>query len=120
MTTTDSNDTTDCLCLQQGPAAQDIIEERDIGTDKTEGRLAEVTLTRCARCHRRWLRYFVEYESFSRSGRWCAAVIDETAAATMTPEAAPAYLAAAPWHIYGGSYFKNTRHRGNGALYWGT
>jgi hypothetical protein len=38
----------------------------------------------------------------------------------MTPERAPAYLATAPWHIYGGSYFNNTRHRGSGALYWGT
>jgi hypothetical protein len=29
------------VCLQHGPAAQDIVEERDIGTDATEGRFAE-------------------------------------------------------------------------------
>jgi hypothetical protein len=120
MTTTDSNNPAACPCLGHGPAAQDIIEERDIGTDKTDGRYADVTLTRCARCHRLWLKYFVEYEAFSQSGRWCQTVISYEDAEKMTPERAPAYLATAPWHIYGGSYFNNTRHRGSGALYWGT
>jgi hypothetical protein len=93
-------DTADCSCIDHGTPSPDRVDEREIDTDRTEGRYADVTLTRCTKCRRLWLRYEVEYEAFSRSGRWCEAVIDEASAATMTPEAAPAYLAAAPWHVY--------------------
>jgi hypothetical protein len=34
-----------------------------------------------------WLRYLVEYDAFSRSGRWAEAPIEEGAAAMMTPQA---------------------------------
>jgi hypothetical protein len=82
----------ECACLVDGPQNPDVINERYIGCDKTSGRFADVTLLRCARCQRLWLRYAVEYEAFSRSGRWAAAPIDQTAAETMTPEVAAPFL----------------------------
>jgi hypothetical protein len=116
---TSSTDPTDCPCLEHGPKAPQAIPERYVGCDETDGRYADVTLTRCSRCRRLWLGYAVEYEGFSNSGRWCEAVIDDATAATMTPEAAPGFLAAAPWHVYGGSYFGHAGKRGSGAMRWG-
>src|SRR5665213_1642351 len=61
---------TGCVC-EQGGARFTEFESRDAGRDETEGRFADVTLNRCRTCGRTWLRYLVEYEAFSRSGR-CA------------------------------------------------
>jgi hypothetical protein len=93
--------------------------ERDVGVDETDGRFADVTVLRCTQCRRLWLRYHVEYEAFTAGGRWCEAVIDEATATTITPEAAPAYLAAVPWHFFGGSYFGHAGKRGRGKIHWG-
>jgi hypothetical protein len=61
---------TDCRCLTEGPQRPDVIDERHLGWDKTAGRFAGVTLRRCSRCKRLWLRYAVEHEAFTASGRW--------------------------------------------------
>jgi hypothetical protein len=89
--------TADCGCPELGPRHPDIIRERHVGRDETDGRFTDVDVIRYARCRRLWLKYLVEYEAFSRSGRWAEALIDEGAAATMTPEAAPEFIfASAP------------------------
>jgi hypothetical protein len=108
----------DCSCLDLGPKRPDSVIERDVGIDETEGRFADVDLVRCTRCRRLWLRYAVEYEAFTASGRWAKAVIDEPTAAKMTPEEAPGYIASAPFRIVGGSYF-GTAKRGKGPVAWG-
>ena len=63
----------DCRCLAEAPTHPDAVEERVIGTDPSHGRFAAVTLVRCARCNRLWLRYAVEYEHLTAAGRWGAA-----------------------------------------------
>lgn len=108
-----------CPCLEHGPRAPYIADRRSIGCDETEGRFADVTLARCTRCQQLWIRYQVDYEAFSRSGRWCEAVISPEDAGRMTPEAVPAYLAAAPWHIFGGSAFGHGGRHGRGPVQWG-
>ena len=108
----------DCHCLVEGPRRPAVIDERFIGVDKTEGRFADVTLRRCARSQRLWLRYQVEYEAFSRSGRWAEAPIGGQAAATMTPEAAAEFVESAEFHIYGGSFWGHAGKRGCGRLPW--
>jgi hypothetical protein len=108
-----------CPCLEHGPRTPDITENIEIGTDTTDGRYADVTVLRCGHCRRRWLGYQVEYEAFTAIGRWCQAPIDDALAATMTPEAAPAYLAGAPCHIFGGSLFAHAGRRGHGPINWG-
>jgi hypothetical protein len=55
----------------------------------------------------------------SRSGRWAEAPIDEASASTMTPEAAPEFIHAAEWHVFGGSYHWHAGKRGKGRRHWG-
>ncbi len=94
----------DCNCVtRQGVSGA--VEERYIGTDRTNGRFADVTVNRCAACGRLWLRYQVEYEHTSRSGRWAAGIVDEATATMITPEKAAQVLSSLPWQIYGGSWF---------------
>jgi hypothetical protein len=112
-------DMTDCLCLQQGPRHPDVVNERSIGCDETEGRFAAVGLKRCARCGTLWLRYHVEYEGFTASGRWAETPIAEEVAAETTPESAAEFLDAAEWYIYGGSYYGHGGRRSSGPLHWG-
>jgi len=109
----------DCACLQRGPSHPDIIIDRDLGCDETDGRYADVDLIRCARCRRLWLRYLVEYEGIPHSGRWAEALIDNAAAATMTATAASEFLHAADWYVFGGSYYGHAGKRGRGRLYFG-
>jgi hypothetical protein len=109
----------DCNCLAEGPRQPDVADERYIGCDKASGRFADVTLLRCSRCRRLWLRYAVEYEAFTRSGRWVAAPIDRTAAETMTPEVAAPFLDQAELCIVGGSYYGHAGRRGRGPFHWG-
>ena len=109
---------TDCSCLSAGPRWPDIVDERHIGCDETKGRFADVSIWRCSRCRRLWLKYLVEYEFYTAAGRFAEAPIHEAAAETMTPEAAPDYLDRAEFYIFGGSYFGHTRHRSSGPILW--
>jgi hypothetical protein len=109
----------ECACLSEGPRRPDVIDERYIGSDETAGRFADVILLRCLRCRRLWLRYAVEYEAFTGSGRWAATPIGDKAAETMTPEAAAEFLDRAEFYIYGGSRCGHAGRRGNGKLRWG-
>ncbi len=106
-----------CPCLECGPRHPDVTHEKYVGRDETDGRFADVTLLGC-RCGRLWLRYAVEYEAFSSSGRWAAVPISDSDAATMTPEKAPGFIAASPWHVRGGSYFGHAGRRGTGWINW--
>jgi hypothetical protein len=96
-----------------------MVEERYLGCDQTEGRFADVTLRRCSACRMTWLRYQVEYEAFTGSGRWAEIPLSEADAATVTPETAAALIDASPWHIYGGSYYGHAGKRGSGTMRWG-
>lgn len=107
----------DCACVTRAGAWR-ALDERYLGTDRTNGRFADVTLRRCASCGRLWLRYQLEYEAFSRSGRWAEGVIDAATAAAITPESAAGLLAELPWHVYGGSWFGHAGKRGAGPVPW--
>ena len=94
----------DCACTRpQGRA--ELKPWRDLDWDTTDGRFADVTILECQNCGRLWLRYFVEYEAFSRSGRWAMGEIDPETAMIIRPEEASQYLAGLPYYIRGGSYF---------------
>jgi hypothetical protein len=110
---------TECRCLIEGPQRPDITDEHYLGCDKTSGRFADVTLRRCSRCKRLWLRYSVEYEAFTASGRWAEAPIDDDDAAAMTPETAAAFLDRAEFAVFGGCYYGHAGHRGRGPFRWG-
>lgn len=113
------SDHPDCPCLATAPTHPHAIDERVVGIDETHGRFAAVTLVRCTRCQRLWLSYHVEYEAFTASGRWGAAVIDEATAESMTPEGAAGFIDRAEWNVRGGSYFRHgSSRRGSGPIPW--
>ena len=86
----------ECACEE---LARGLAQEREVGRDETEGRFADVTLWRCPTCRRAWVRYQVEYEVFTASGRWAMCLLDPQAEGNVTPETAPEFIDRAPWHI---------------------
>jgi hypothetical protein len=94
-------------------------KRRTLDPDITEGRYADVAILECRLCGQLWLRYFVEYESFSRSGRWGRGRIDEITASTIQPHEGPSYLAQLPSYLYGGSWFGGEEGERSGAMHWG-
>ena len=104
-----------CSCLKAGSG----VGLGALGVDETEGRFADVSAGACRACGRRWLRYQVEYEYRSRSGRWAMCLLDPDVVERITPETAPEFLAAAPWHIKGGSFWGHAGQRSSGWLSWG-
>lgn len=84
--------------------------------DESQGRFGEVSVETCRACGRHWLRYFLEYEAFSKSGRWYRGLISEDVAHTVTPSSAVAILENLDWYFYGGSYFDTAGKKGSGPL----
>jgi hypothetical protein len=84
----------------------------------TNGRYADVEITACVTCSQLWLRYFVEYEAFTSSGRWARGMIDVEAAKSIKPEEAPDFLARLPAYLFGGSFFDGKSGVRAGPMHW--
>ena len=106
-----------CACLRAPLSADQYDPVGSLGVDETNGRFGEVTLRRCRRCGRLWLRYFVEYEAFSESGRYYMGLISSRRARRLKAEEAVAYLDSLPWHLYGGSYYYGHTGRARGRVH---
>jgi hypothetical protein len=91
-------------------------ETEAVGTDGTKNRGGEVTVETCKACGSMWLRYFVEYEAFSESGRWYRGLVTAGQVERLTAEQAPALLESLPWYFYGGSYFRTYGRKGSGSI----
>ena len=104
-----------CRCHNPPFHYQDFVSV-PVGIDKTHGRFGEVSVETCAHCGEKWLRYFVEYEAFTASGRWFQGVLAEKDAPTITPENSIAYLESLPWYFAGGSYFGSTGFKTMGKI----
>ena len=94
----------DCDCEYVHGAVQPS-EMTDVGVDLRNGRYGQVTLHRCDGCGAQWLHYQVEYEAFTRSGRWFCGRVEEGSASDLSAPNAVATLAQLPWYWVGGSYF---------------
>jgi hypothetical protein len=94
----------ECDCEHVHGVVQEA-DATDIGVDLRNGRYGQVTLHRCAACRAQWLHYLVDYEAFSRSGRWFCGRVDEPMAGSVAASNAIAVLAELPWYWVGGSYF---------------
>ncbi|MBT2619160.1 MULTISPECIES: hypothetical protein [Chryseobacterium] len=105
-----------CTC-ESPPISYKDYDSYELGTDHTNGRYGEVTIEICRRCKRKWVKYFVEYESFSRSGRWYRGIINDKNIEKITPENAIDYIENMEWYLYGGSYFSHTGAIGKGKVY---
>ena len=105
----------DCRCSTPPFDYRDY-ESVPVGIDKTHGRFAEVTIEICRQCGAKWLRYLVEYEAFSESGRWYRGRLTPAMEQSLTPERAVALLEGMTGYFYGGSYFRTTGRAGAGPL----
>lgn len=89
------------------------LEKRGIGVDDNYG---EITLLRCTRCGRCWLRYFVEYEYLSGSGRWFEGEIPAKIAGTLSVADAVEAFGRMEWYFRSGSAFGGKLLRTTGPL----
>jgi len=103
----------ECHCCQPPFLYRDFTSQ-SIGKDETDGRYGDVSIEKCNNCGSSWLRYFVEYEAFSKSGRWFRAPMSPESTATITPEKAIDYINQQPWYFAGGSYFQSEGFRTTG------
>jgi hypothetical protein len=105
-------------CICEAPAARhDCFESTYVGCDQSNGRYADVSLERCTTCVRLWVRYQVEYEGFSGSGRWARGLISADDAEKVTATTAAGYIDRLEWYLRGGSYFGAAR-RSSGPITW--
>ena len=88
----------------------------ELGIDPTNGRYAEVSIQQCKLCQRIWICYFVEFESFPKSGRWYKGIVSKKDRPHITPENAVEFLESLEWYVYGGSYFESTGTFGQGKM----
>ena len=115
---TDEDDETNCPC-EDPEAPRGLLSSHRGGVDETWGRFADVTISRCRRCGQHWVKYQLEYEAFSRSGRWARGKIDADLAATIAVEEVAEHINALPAYIAGGSYFGSTGQIRRGRMPWG-
>lgn len=99
-----------CQCFVPGITVA-WADETDIGVTD---RYWDLSKMRCRGCGTPWLRAFLEYEAFSRSGRHYRAPTSDAALETITPEAALRIIKMAAYRIAGGSRFDGVEHVLNG------
>ena len=93
------------------PFHQSDFDTRSIGIDETHLRFGEVSVDTCRACGAMWLRYSVEYEAFTESGRWFRGLVSPEEVRSLTPERAETVLQGLAWHFRGGSYFRTSGER---------
>jgi hypothetical protein len=91
-------------------------DTRDLGVDLRNGRSGQVTLHRCPACGAPWLHYRVEYEAFTRLGRWFCGRLDDANVDGVSASNAIGTLSALPWYWAGGSYFDGEVGKSSGPV----
>ena len=87
-----------------------------LGIDEGAGRFGTVEILACRKCGSRWVRYSMELEGITASGRWFRCPIDAGDVKAMTPEKALDRLRVAEWYFYGGSYYRSAGSLGKGSV----
>ncbi|MBV8327694.1 hypothetical protein [Chryseobacterium sp.] len=104
-----------CACEKPGSNYTEY-RSSELGIDHTDGRDGEVTIQQCKLCQRIWIHYFVQHESFSKSGRWYKGIVSKKDRSQITPENAVEYLENLEWYVYGGSFFDDEVTIGSGKM----
>lgn len=102
-----------CHCSQP-PFNHEDYRSTELGVDEASGMNGEVSLHECRSCGQLWLKYLVEWEWYSESGRWYRGAITKEQARGLTPGRAAELLGALESHFYGGSFYKTTGRRAEG------
>lgn len=100
-----------CQCSTPGTVRLTLTKE--LGLDAF---LGDVSVHRCPRCHQMWLRYALEDEAFSGSGRWYLGVVSTEDSETLNAAEARNLLESLDWYFCGGSYFGGQVSRTQGPL----
>ena len=108
--------TAECECLTPPLYNANFNVQRLTGYDETNNWFGEVSIETCNQCGTKWLQYFVEYEAFTKSGRWYRGVISDEVSNTVTLQNSISILQVLDWWIRGGSYFDGNITRGRGRL----
>jgi hypothetical protein len=95
------NDT--CICFKIPLYYKDFDIEK-FGTDNNYYD-AQITLETCKHCGRKWLNYLVEWEWYTRAGRWYRGIISDGDLKAITPDRVKRYLEQLDWYIRGGSFY---------------
>lgn len=95
----------ECECLTPPLYIANFNEQRLTGYDETNNWFGEVSIETCNQCGTKWLRYFVEYEAFTKSGRWYKGVISDEVSNIVTPQNSVSILQDLDWWIAGGVTF---------------
>ena len=101
-----------CTCLQ-GDFSYENFVESVIGSDKN---FADVSILRCKKCNRQWLRYYYVQEAFTKSGRWFHGIVEPSIAQALKADDAMAILENLEWYYAGGSYFEGKVRKTRGKL----
>ncbi len=104
-----------CRCLKPPFKGEDY-DVASVGIDETNGRYGDVEIETCKHCGQKWLRYFVEYEGFTKSGRWYRGILTPEMQQLLTPENAVQLLESLPAHFYGGSFFMTAGAESSGSI----
>lgn len=105
---------TQCPCYHP-PFYFGDFNQQHLGIEKIHH--GEVDIETCKSCGTLWLKYFVENEAFTASGRWFRGVITEKDALIITPENAVSYLESLPWYFAGGCFFNSAGFKRSGNIF---
>ena len=93
---------------------RNLVTLRDYGMDE---HYAEISLLVCPDCDTKWLRYLLEAEGFTASGRWYLGVVSEEAVTRLTAGNASSILEGLDWYFLGGSYYGGRIGRSSGNIH---
>ena len=108
-----------CPCKAPDVPRRFIADSQSLGVDETLGRYADASIRECSGCGQPWAHYQVEYESFSRSGRWARGKISRERARTITAQEVADHIDAHAPFICGGSYFDGEESVRSVQMPWG-
>ena len=95
-----------CKC-EQPPFHYKDFETVYLGEDDN---FASVTIDRCRLCGQKWLKYLVEEEYYTKSGRWWRVPVGPDKVETLTANNAKAFIASSKWCFGGGSFYDGKIH----------
>jgi hypothetical protein len=78
-------------------------DTESLGYDSDFG---EVSVDTCKKCNKQWLKYLIEEEHYSKSGRWWRIPIKNINNKKLTVKDAKSFIESAEWCFIGGSYYE--------------
>lgn len=113
------NTQAECGCMTPPSYNGNFDDQHHLGCDETNNWYGEVSIETCNQCGTKWLRYYVEYAAFMKSGRWYRGVITDEVSHTVTAQNSVSILEGLDWWIRGGSFFNGIIKKGRGRLQLG-